>query len=327
MMERAVRAACAALGGTLVCAGLAWGQDFPSRPIRFVQPFPPGGAVDTISRLVGERLAARLGQQVVVDNRPGANGAIAVNIVAVALPDGYTIMSVAQAFLTHQSTYRDFKYDVRKDITPIIQGANFPLVLVVHPSVSARSVKELIDLARAKSGGLVYGDNGGIGASGHIAAELFKQTAGVDVIHVPYKGAGPMYIDLLGGQIHMAFAHITSILPHVQAGKVRALATTASSRLPVLADVPTTAEAGVPAVNNGELWGVIGPARMPAAVVNRLNREIAEILKSPPLHDRLVGEGAQIVAAPPEKFSAFINTAVPKVAEVLTKAGIKPGNF
>ena len=326
-MVRLATVVRAALAMSVASSGLAIGQDFPARPVRFVQPFPPGGAVDTISRLVGERLAARLGQQVVVDNRPGANGAIAVNIVAAAPPDGYTIMSVAQAFLTHQSTYRDFKYDVRKDITPIIQGATFPLVLVVHPSVSARSVRELIDLAKAKSGGLVYGDNGGIGASGHIAAELFKQTAAVDVVHVPYKGAGPMYIDLLGGQIHMAFAHITSILPHVQAGKVRALATTASSRLPVLADVPTTAEAGVPAVNNGELWGVIGPARMPAAVVNRLNREIADILKSPPLHDRLVGEGAQIVAAPPAKFGEFINTAVPKVAEVLSKAGIKPGNF
>ncbi len=327
MMFRVAFAACVSLGSSIFFAGLAAGQDFPARPIRFVQPFPPGGAVDTISRLVGERLAARLGQQVVVDNRPGANGAIAVNIVAVAPADGYTIMSVAQAFLTHQSTYRDFKYDVRKDITPIIQGANFPLVLVVHPSVPARSVKELIDLAKAKSGALSYGDNGGIGASGHIAGELFKQHAGVDVIHVPYKGAAPMYIDLLGGQIHMAFAHITSILPHIQAGKVRALATTASSRLPALVDVPTTAEAGVPGVNNGELWGVIGPARMPQAVVNRLNREIAEIIKSAPLHDRLVGEGAQIVAAPPEKFSEFIHAAVPRVAEVLSKAGIKPGNF
>ncbi len=200
-------------------------------------------------------------------------------------------------------------------------------MLVVHPSVPARSVKELIDLAKAKAGALSYGDNGGIGSSGHIAAELFRQRAGVDLIHVLYKGAGPMYIDLLGGQINMAFAHITSILPHINSGRVRPLATTATVRLPVLADVPTTAEAGLPGVNNGELWGVIGPDRMPQAVVNRLNREIAEILKSAPLHDRLVGEGAQIVAAPPEKFSEFIKEAVPRVAEVLGRAGIKPGNF
>ena len=327
MMVRQVFAVCAALGGAMCFAGIATGQDFPSRPVRFVQPFPPGGAVDTISRLVAERLSSRFAQQVVVDNRPGANGAIAVNIVAAAPPDGYTIMSVAQSFLTHQSTYRDFKHDVRKDITPVIRGASFPLVLVVHPSVPARSVKELIELAKAKAGALSYGDNGGIGASGHIAAELFKQRAGVDVIHVLYKGAGPMYIDLLGGQIHMAFAHITSILPHIKSGRVRPLATTANVRLPVLADVPTTAEAGVPGVDNGELWGVIGPAGMPAAVVQKLNREIAEILKAPPLHDRLVGEGAQIVSSSPEQFSSFIKTAVPTVADVLVRAGIKPGNF
>src|SRR5688500_12953157 len=160
MLVRLMFAVCALLGSAIFFAGIATGQDFPSRPVRFVQPFPPGGAVDTISRLVAERLSSRFGQQVVVDNRPGANGAIAVNIVAAAQPDGYTIMSVAQSFLTHQSTYRDFKHDVRKDITPVIRGASFPLVLVVHPSVPARSVKELIALAKAKAGALSYGDNG-----------------------------------------------------------------------------------------------------------------------------------------------------------------------
>ena len=316
-----------AAGCCVLSSGIASAQDFPSKAIRFVQPFPPGGAVDTISRLVGERLSARSGQQVVVDNRPGANGAIAVNLVAVSQPDGYTVMAVAQSFLTHQSIYRDFKYDVRKDITPVILGATFPLVLVVHPTVQARSVKELIELAKAKSGGLSYGDNGGMGSSGHIAMELFKQRSGVEIIHVPYKGAGPMYVDLIGGQIQTAFTHITSTLPYVNAGRLRPLATTASTRLPALPDVPTMAEAGYAGVNTTELWGVIGPAGMPQAVVKKLNAEIADILKAPPMHDRLTGEGAQVVAASSEKFREFIKAEVPKIAEVLQRAGIKPGNF
>jgi tripartite-type tricarboxylate transporter receptor subunit TctC len=326
-MVRFLSVVLMAAAGCIAAPGLAWAQDFPSKAIRFVQPFPPGGAVDTISRLVGERLSARIGQQVVVDNRPGANGGIAVNLLAVSLPDGYTIMAVAQSFLTHQSIYRDFKYDVRKDITPIVLGATFPLVLVVHPTVPARSVKELIDLAKAKSGGLSYGDNGGIGSSGHIAMELFKQQSGAEIIHVPYKGAGPMYVDLIGGQIQTAFTHITSTLPYVSAGRLRPLATTASTRLPVLPDVPTTAEAGFAGVNTTELWGVIGPAGMPAAVVKKLNSEIADIIKAPPMNDRLTGEGAQVVAASPEKFSEFIKVEVPKIAWVLQRAGIKPGNF
>jgi tripartite-type tricarboxylate transporter receptor subunit TctC len=157
--------------------------------------------------------------------------------------------------------------------------------------------------------------------------ELFKQQSGVEIIHVPYKGAGPMYVDLIGGQVQTAFTHITSTLPYVNAGRVRALATTASTRLPVLPDVPTTAEAGFAGVNITELWGVIGPAGMPAAVVKKLNSEIADIVKAPPMYDRLTGEGAQVVAASPEKFSEFIKVEVPKIADVLLRAGIKPGNF
>ena len=317
----------AVLIGCVVCPAIGRAQDFPSRPIRFVQPFPPGGAVDTISRLVAEPLSARFGQQVVVDNRAGANGAIAVNLVTAAPADGYTIMSVALSFLTHQSIYRDFKHDMRKDVTPIVLGATFPLVLVVHPSVAARSVKELIELAKAKAGAMTYGDNGGIGSSGHIAAEMFKQRAGVEIIQVLYKGAGPMYVDLLGGQIQTAFCHITSITPHIQSGRVRPLATTASIRLPGLPDVPTMTEAGYPAVNTSELWGVIGPANMPPAVVKKLSAEIVEILKAPTMYNRLTGEGAQVVASTPQAFGEFITREIPKVADVLQKAGIKLGNF
>lgn len=327
MMLRLPGVVCTALSAAALVMTAAQAQDFPSRPIRFVQPFPPGGAVDTISRLVAEPLSQRFNQQVVVDNRPGANGAIAVNIVASAPADGYTIMAVAQSFLTHQSIYRDFKYDVRKDITPIVLGATFPLVLVVHPTVAARSVKDLIDLVKAKPGVLSYGDNGGIGSSGHIAAELLKQSAGVDIIHVPYKGAGPMYVDLIGGQIQTAFTHITSTLPYVQAGRVRALATTASARLPSLPDVPTMAEVGYAGVNVTELWGIIGPAHMPPAVVKKLNAEIAQIIKGPVLYKRLTGEGAQVMASSPAEFAAVTKTEVSKIAAVLLRAGIKPGNF
>ena len=302
-------------------------QDYPSRPIRFLMPFPPGGAVDTIARLVGERLSARLGQQVVIDNRPGANGAIALNITATSPADGYTIMAVAQSFLTHQVVYRDFKYDVRKDVTPIIQGATFPLVLVVHPTVPARSVKELIDLAKSKPGAIVYGDNGGIGSSGHIASAFFSQRASIELTHVLYKGAGPMFTDLIGGQIQMAFTHITSVTPYIKSNRLRPLASTSTARLPGMPDVPIMSEVGFPGFNTSEVWGVIGPARMPAATVARLNKEIGDVLKAPPLYDRLTGEGAQVVAGTPEQFADFIRTEVPNIAEVLQRAGIRPGGF
>lgn len=305
----------------------ACAQDYPLRPIRFVIPFPPGGAVDTIARLVGERLGNRVGQQIVVDNRSGANGAIALNIVAAAPADGYTIMAVAQSFLTHQSVYRDFKYDVRKDITPIIQGANFPLVLVVNPTLPARSVKDLVDLAKSKPGAIAYGDNGGIGSSGHIGAEFFRQRAGIDITHVLYKGAGPMYVDLIGGQIQMAFAHVTSVTPHIKSKRLRPLAAASPVRLPSLSEVPTMAESGFPGFYTSEVWGVIGPAHMPRPIMAQLNREIATILKSPPLYERLSGQGAQIVAGSPEAFAKFIGTEVPKIASVLQRAGIRPGSF
>lgn len=315
--------ALAALGTPVQCA---IAQDFPTRPIRFIMPFPPGGAIDINSRLVSERLSPRLGQQIVVDNRPGANGAIAFNIMALAAPDGYTIMAVALSFLTHQTLYRDFKYDVRKDLSPIILGAKFSMVLVVNPSVPASSVKELIDLAKAPTGALAYGDNGGMGSSGHIAAESFKQRTGLRITHVPYKGAAPMFVDLLGGHIQMAFTHITSVLPHIRSGRVRALSTTSAVRLPALPEIHTMVELGFAGFNTGEFWAVVGPKGMPAAVVDKLNREIAAIINTS-LRDRLVSEGAQIVAGPPQQFAEFIAAEVPILATVLQQAGLKAGAF
>jgi tripartite-type tricarboxylate transporter receptor subunit TctC len=205
--------------------------------------------VDIMARLIGEHLSERFGQQVIVDNRAGATGAIAMNIGATAPADGYTLICVSQAFWTHQSIFADFKYDVRKDFTPIILNATFPLILVVNPAVQAQSVKELVSLAKSKPASIAYGDNGGIGSSGHIAGELFNQRVGTRVTHIAYKGAAPMYVDLLGGQIQMSFAHITSILPLIKANRVRALAATTSSRIAVLPDVPTMSEAGYPDFN------------------------------------------------------------------------------
>ena len=263
----------------------------------------------------------------VIDNRPGANGAIALNVTATSPADGYTIMAVAQSFLTHQVVYKDFRYDVRKDITPIIQGANFPLVLVVHPTVPARSVKELIELAKSKPGATAYGDNGGIGSSGHIAGAFFAQRAAIDITHVPYKGAGPMYTDLLGGQIQIAFTHITSVLPYVRSNRVRPLASTSMTRLPSLPDVPTLVESGFSGFNVSEVWGVIAPPSLPRPIALRLNEEFATILKAPPLYDRLNGEGGQVVAGTPEQFAEFIAAEVPVISGVLQRAGIRPGGF
>lgn len=320
----------AGLSAALCVSGLSsvgFAQPFPSKPIRFVVAYPPGGAVDTISRLVGERLSVRFGQQVIVDNRGGANGAIALGIVANSPPDGHTIVAVAQAFLTHQAVSREFKYDVRKDFAPVMLGATFPMVLAVHPSVPVNSVKELIELAKSKPGKVTYGDNGGIGSSGHIGGEQFKQRTGVDITHVLYKGGGPMLVDLIGGQIQMSFAHITSVLPHIRGGRLRPLATTSTARLPALPDVPTLIELGFDGLTTSELWAVLGPDRMPPAILKKLNEEMVQIMKLPHIYDRLTGEGAQVVATSPEQFRTFINTEVPKLAAILQRAEIKQGQY
>ena len=311
----------------LFSAGGTLAQEYPARPVRLIVPFPPGGAVDIMARLIGQHLSERFKQQVVIDNRPGATGAIAMGIAAAAPADGYSLIAVSQAFWTHQSIFRDFKYDVRKDFTPIVLNATFPLVLVVHPSIPTRSVQELIELAKSKPAALSYGDNGGIGSSGHIAGELFNQRTGLRITHVPYKGGGPMYVDLIAGQIQMSFAHITSVLPFIKAARVRALAETGTERLPVLPEVPTTNEAGLRDFTVVELSGLLGPAHMPPAIVNKLNSEIASFVKSPAMRERLVGEGAQVIAGTPEAFSAFIKLQVPRIAEILNGAGLKPGDF
>jgi tripartite-type tricarboxylate transporter receptor subunit TctC len=302
-------------------------QDYPNKSIRLVVPFPPGGAVDIMGRLIAEYLSERFKQQVIVDNRSGATGAIAMNIVAAAAPDGYTIIAVSQAFWTHQSIFRDFPYDVRKDFTPIILNATFPLVLVVNPAVQAHSVKELIELAKNKPDTITYGDNGGIGSSGHIAGELFNQRTGLRITHVPYKGGGPMYVDLLGGQIQMSFAHITSVLPFIKAGRVRPLTETGTSRLPVLPEVPTLMEAGFPDFSVVELSGVIGPGQMSRPVVRKLNSAIVELMNSSAMRSRLISEGAQIVAGTPDQFADLIKSEVPKIASILQRAGVKRGGY
>ena len=306
------------LGG----AGLAQAQDYPTKPVRFVVPFAPGGTTDVLARLLGEKLSVSLGQQFVIDNQAGAGGNIGTAQVAKAEPDGYTIlMGTVGTHAINQSIYPRLPFDPIKDFAPITLVATVPNVLVVNPEVPANSVAELIALAKAKPGELNFASSGN-GSSIHLSGELFKVMAGVDMVHVPYKGSGPAVIDLLGGQVEMMFDNLPSSAPHIKAGKLRPLGVTSKERSPTLPDVPTIAEAGVPGYEALSWFGVLAPAGTPDAVVARLQEEIAKALADPAMQARFAELGAVPVGDTPAEFAAFIGTETAKWADVVQKAGI-----
>ncbi|MDB5811821.1 MAG: hypothetical protein JWN94_3943 [Betaproteobacteria bacterium] len=283
---------------------------------------PPAGPADTLSRLISPKLSEALGQTIVIDNRPGANGNLAYEMTARAVPDGYTITAVAAGVAINPSLYRDVKFDPVKDFAAITQGISVPNILVVHPAVNAASVKELIALAKSRSGQLVFASAGN-GTSGHLALEQFKILSGIDVVHVPYKGGGPALTELLGGQVQALFSIALVAMPQVKAGRIRALAITSAKRSAVVPELPTVAESGFPGFECVGWFGWIAPARVPPEIVARLNREIVRILKLPEMHDRLLALGADPVPNSPQEFAAFIKSEHAKWAGVIKQARIR----
>jgi tripartite-type tricarboxylate transporter receptor subunit TctC len=301
----------------------AFAQGFPSRPVRLVVPFPPGGAVDFYARAVQPRLQEALGQPIIIENRTGAGGMVGAELVAKSAPDGYTLLvgNIA-ALAMNVGLYSKMTYDPRKDLTPILRTVAVNYVMAVHPSVPAKSVAEFIALAKANPGKLAYG-SAGSGSAPHLATELLKQRAGIDVLHVPFKGGGPMVADLLGGQIHMVIADQANLMPQVKAGKLRALAVGTTERSPAYPEIPTIAESGFPGFEARAWQGIAGPAGMPVAVVRQLNAAFTRAMAAPEVQQRLIEGGLDPIVGTPEEFAAFIRSEIDKWSKVAKDVGAR----
>jgi tripartite-type tricarboxylate transporter receptor subunit TctC len=307
----------------LAIAAPAFSQTFPSRPVRFVVPFAPGGSTDTLARTMGVKLAETLGQQVVVDNRTGGNGDIGMLTVAKAPPDGHTIVLGYIANLAiAPSLQTKMPYDPVKDFAPITQPASSPNVLTAHPSVQAKTLKELIALAKASPGKLSFASTG-VASVGHLTGELINNLAGIKITHVPYKGSGQAVTDILGGHVNIMYSGFSSTIAHIKSGKLRALAVTGPKRSPALSEVPTIAEQGFPGVEATAWYGVLAPAGTPKPVVARLHGDLVKILKQPDVAQRLDALGFEIVASTPEQFGAYIRSEIKKWAKVVKASGAK----
>ena len=305
----------------VLAAAAACAQSYPVKPVRFVVPFVAGGPTDIQGRLLGEKLAQRLGQQFIIDNRGGAGGNIGMEIVAKAPPDGYTIViATVGTWAVNPHLYK-LPYDVLKDFSPIIQVSTSPAVLVVHPSVPAKNVKELVALAKSKPGQLNYGSSG-VGGLGHISGALFSLMTGTKMVHIPYKSSAPSLTDLIAGQIEVLFNNAISTVPHIKSGKARALAVTSIKRTQALPDLPTIDEAGVKGYDNSSWSAVAAPAGTPKEVIARLNGELSAILKLPDIQEKSAAGGAAIIGGTPEQFGAYLKSEVTKFERVVKDAKI-----
>ncbi len=312
-----------ALAAVFLCPA-ALSQPYPSKPIRMIVPFPAGGGVDYIGRLIDKGLSERLGQQVLVDNRPGANAILGLENLKTSPPDGYTIAAASAGPLAvNPFTYAKLPHDTVKDFTYIANMVEFPLLLVTHPSLPVKNVKDLIALARARPNQISY-SSPGIGNTGHLAAALFDSLAKIQTVHVPYKGTAPAVIAALSGETQLTWSSIPTILPHVRAGRARALGVGNSKRLASLPDFPTIAEAGVPGYECAAWGGMIGPANVPRDIVARLNKEIVAILNQKDVIDRMLADGTVPTPSSPEQFLAYMRSELKKWGEVVKLAGIKP---
>ena len=306
----------------LVLAAGASAQPYPNRPVRFIVPYPAGGATDIISRLIGDKLGAALGQQFVIDNRAGGGQKIGTGLAAGAAPDGHTILLVSITHTINPSLDAKLPYDTIRDFSPITIVAKSPLVLVVHPSIRAKSVKELIALMKTQPGKLNCATSG-IGSGGHLAAELFKSMAGVNMTFVPYRGGSLAYIDLIGGQVDLMFTSPAATLAYAKAGKLRVLATTGAKRSPATPELPTVAEAtGIRGYEAGLWYGVVAPAGTPRAIVRLLNAEIVKALQFPDVRDPLAVQAVEVVSSTPEEFAMYIKSEIAKWAKVIKDANI-----
>jgi tripartite-type tricarboxylate transporter receptor subunit TctC len=298
-------------------------QAYPSKPVRIISPFPPGGGNDALCRIVAQKLVEGLKQQVIVENRAGANGIVGTEVAARSAPDGYTIVLIPSGHAVNATLYRKLPFDSIRDFAPITLAGSSPLVLAVHPSLPVKNVKELVALARARPGQLTY-VSAGVGASGHLGGALFETLTGTQMVHIPYKGMAVAITDLMSGQVSLTFGTSLSVIPHARSGRLRALATTGARRSPALPDLPTVAEAGVPGYEASLWYGFVGPARLPPEVVRRLNSAIVAVLGLPDVRDRLASQGVDPQPTTPEEFAQLLASDVERWAKVIQRAGIQP---
>ena len=311
----------AALAGLLLASGGARAQEYPMKPIRIVVPSSPGGGTDILARQISVKLTERWGQQVIIDNRPGAGQMIGIALVAKSPPDGYTLVMTSTPLALNTVLYKKVPYDPIRDFVPITQIAAMPNLLVTHPTLPVRSLKQMIALAKSRPGELAYASSG-LGTGPHLSMELFNHLTGIKVEHVPYKGTGPALIDTISGHVQMLMSTLLPPLPHLKTGRLRALGVSSAKRVQSLPDVPTMIEGGVAGYEVVGWYGLIAPVGTPQAVVAKLQTEISAILHAPGLRDKLAAEGAEAVGSKPEEFGAFIKSEIDKWGKVVKAARI-----
>lgn len=305
-----------------VTASIGWAQSWPTKPVRMIIAFPPGGPTDLVSRVLAQRLSEQLGQQVIVDNKPGAGGNIAAEMAAKATPDGYTIFYNTSAIVIGPALYGKVNYDTLKDFAPVALTASVPMVLVVNPQLPARSVKEFLDLAKAKTGALNYSSSG-TGTITHLASAMMSSQTGVQTQHIPYKGSAPGLVDLAAGQTQFMIDTINTVLPYVRDNRLRGLAVTSSKRSSLLPDLPTLAESGLPGFDAAAWQGIVVPTGTPAEIVQKLNTEVNKALAHPDLRARLAAQGAEILGGTPAEYAAHLRTEMPRWAKAVKDSGAK----
>lgn len=322
MRGRSTALVAGVLAGTL-CSALSFAAEtFPGKTLRMVVPYAPGGSVDVFARVLAQKLGATVGQQVLVDNRPGASGNIGTELVVRAPADGYTILMTTLPLVLNPSLYPKLPFDVNVDLAPVSLIGAAPFILVVHPSLAVRSVEDLIALARKEPGRLNY-PSGGNGTNSHVAAELFKSLTATNIVHVAYKGGGPAVIATVSGEAQLAFLGFDVVLPHVKAGRLRAIAITSARRSKLLPELPTIAEAGVPGYQFSSWYGVLAPARTPPQTIEMLHRSLEQAMRSSDLADRLEKDGTDVIVSTPGEFRAHIKSELARWAAVVKQAGIK----
>jgi len=306
----------------LAAPSFAWGQQYPTKPIRIVAPFAPGGGTDFIARIIAQKLTTALGQQVMVDNRPGAGGTLGTEIGVRSAPDGYTLTMIAASYTVNPSLYK-LKFDPANDISAVILIDKGPFLVVVHPSMPVKNIKDLIALAKSKPGEINYATSGQ-GSIVHMATELFLSMAGIKMTHIPYKGTGPALTDTISGQTTLLFGSIASTLPYTKSGRLRPIAVTTAKRIPAQPGIPSIAESGVPGYDVTNWHGLIGPKGMPRQVVARINGEVAKIIKQKEMEEQLQSDGLSADGGPPEEFQQRISKEIDQWKKVVARAGIKP---
>ncbi len=320
MQRDALLIVLAAYAGGAVAQGS--GAVYPAKSARIIVPSSPGGGTDILARIVAQKLSENLGHQFVVENRPGAGQIIGIESVARSAPDGYTLLMAASAIVINEVMYRKPPYDTLRDFTPVTLGASLPNILVVHPALPVKSVRELIALAKTRPGQLNY-SSAGNGTSPHMSMELFRTMAGITITHIPYKGSGPATTDLLAGQVQLSMPNVLTALPHIKAAKLRALGVTSGKRAAGLPDIPTIAESGAPGYEAIQWYGLLAPAGTPRDIVNKLQAETAKVLLLPEMKERLSADGADPVGSRPDEFAAYIRAELVKWDKVVKNAGIK----